>query len=94
MNLLRGQGPLNVELNEPLVKFLTERGSCHSGQAKRDPESRTFNHFWIPAFAGMTEEMAFAGSSNEKTLKPGQNCDEVSWSGEARDRIWGLKFGM
>jgi hypothetical protein len=35
----------------------------HSGQAKRDPESRIFNQFWIPApaldpdpgFAGMTE---------------------------------------
>jgi hypothetical protein len=35
----------------------------HSGQAQRDPESRIFNLFWIPApapdpdpgFAGMTE---------------------------------------
>jgi hypothetical protein len=27
----------------------------HSGQAKRDPESRVFKQFWIPAFAGMTE---------------------------------------
>jgi hypothetical protein len=29
--------------------------SCHSGQAKRDPESRIFIDFWIPAFAGMTD---------------------------------------
>jgi hypothetical protein len=27
----------------------------HSGQAKPDPESRIFEQFWIPAFAGMTE---------------------------------------
>jgi len=26
----------------------------HSGQAKRDPESRNIKEFWIPAFAGMT----------------------------------------
>jgi hypothetical protein len=26
-----------------------------SGRAKRDPESRIFKLFWIPAFAGMTE---------------------------------------
>jgi hypothetical protein len=24
-------------------------------RAKRDPESRVFKQFWIPAFAGMTE---------------------------------------
>jgi hypothetical protein len=24
-------------------------------RAKRDPESRIFKRFWIPAFAGMTE---------------------------------------
>jgi hypothetical protein len=40
---------------EPLVKLLKARGSRHSGQAKRDPESSIFEHFWIPAFAGMTE---------------------------------------
>jgi hypothetical protein len=27
-------------LSEPLAKFLEARGSRHSGQAKRDPESR------------------------------------------------------
>jgi hypothetical protein len=27
---------------------------CHSGQAKRDPESRNINEFWMPACAGMT----------------------------------------
>jgi hypothetical protein len=27
----------------------------HSRQAKRNPESRIFKRFWIPAFAGMTE---------------------------------------
>jgi len=41
--------------SEPLAKLLKARGSCHSGQAKRDPESSIFERFWIPAFAGMTE---------------------------------------
>jgi hypothetical protein len=36
----------------------------HSGQAKRDPESRIFIEFWIPAFAGMTGEVTFAGGSS------------------------------
>jgi len=40
---------------EPFAKLLKTRGSRHSGQAKLDPESRIFEHFWIPAFAGMTE---------------------------------------
>jgi hypothetical protein len=48
---------------EPLAKLLKARGSRHSGQAKRDPESSIFEHFWIlapapdpdPGFAGMTE---------------------------------------
>jgi hypothetical protein len=40
---------------EPPAKLLKARGSCHSGQAKRDPESSIFDQFWIPAFAGMTE---------------------------------------
>jgi hypothetical protein len=45
----------NVILWEPLAKLLKARGSRHSGQAKRDPESSIFEQFWIPAFAGMTE---------------------------------------
>ena len=40
---------------ESLAKLLKARGKGHSGQAKRDPESRIFKQFWIPAFAGMTE---------------------------------------
>jgi len=40
---------------DPLAERLKARGSRHSGQAKRDPESRIFEHFWIPAFAGVTE---------------------------------------
>jgi hypothetical protein len=40
---------------EPLAKLLKARGSRHSGKAKRDPESSILEHFWIPAFAGMTE---------------------------------------
>jgi hypothetical protein len=49
---------------EPLAKLLETRGNGHSGQAKRDPESRIFRQFWIPApglkpagtsFAGMTD---------------------------------------
>jgi hypothetical protein len=42
-------------LLEPLAKLLKARGNGHSGQAKRDPESRIFKQFWIPAFAGMTD---------------------------------------
>jgi len=46
-----------------LAKLLKAGENRHSGQAKRDPESRIFNRFWIPApapdpdpgFAGMTE---------------------------------------
>jgi hypothetical protein len=40
---------------ELLAKLLKARGNRHSGQAKRDPEPRIFEQFWIPAFAGMTE---------------------------------------
>jgi hypothetical protein len=42
---------------EAPAKLLKARGNCHSGQAKRDPESRIFRQFWIPAFAGMTNEL-------------------------------------
>jgi hypothetical protein len=52
------------KISEPLAKLLKEEESCHSGQAKRDPESRIFRKFWIPAFAGMTEEMNFTRSSS------------------------------
>jgi hypothetical protein len=49
--------------SEALAKLLKAVESRHSGQAKRDPESRIFKRFWIPApapdpdpgFAGMTE---------------------------------------
>jgi hypothetical protein len=40
---------------EALAKLLKAVENRHSGQAKRDPESRIFKLFWIPAFAGMTE---------------------------------------
>jgi hypothetical protein len=40
---------------EALAKLLKAVENRHSGQAKRDPESRIFKRFWIPAFAGMTE---------------------------------------
>jgi len=43
------------EIEEALAKLLKAAENRHSGQAKRDPESRIFNRFWIPAFAGMTE---------------------------------------
>jgi hypothetical protein len=46
---------LNYLTGELLAKLLKARGSRHSGQAKRDPEPRIFEQFWIPAFAGMTE---------------------------------------
>jgi hypothetical protein len=49
----KGGGKLNPP--ELLAKLLKARESCHSGQAKRDPESSIFEQFWIPAFAGMTE---------------------------------------
>jgi hypothetical protein len=41
--------------NEALAKLLKAEENRHSGQAKRDPESRIFKRFWIPAFAGKTE---------------------------------------
>jgi hypothetical protein len=51
-----GFKPLNKwEILEALAKLLKAVENRHSGQAKRDPESRIFKRFWIPAFAGMTE---------------------------------------
>jgi hypothetical protein len=47
---------------EPPAKLLKAREGRHSGQAKRDPESCIFEPF-IPAFAGMTEQAAFARGS-------------------------------
>jgi len=38
-----------AKISEPLAKLLEEGESRHSGQAKRDPESRIFRQFWIPA---------------------------------------------
>jgi hypothetical protein len=43
------------ESSEALAKLLKAVENRHSGQAKRDPESRIFKRFWVPAFAGMTE---------------------------------------
>jgi hypothetical protein len=43
---------LSFEAHAKILKAIENR---HSGQAKRDPESRIFKRFWIPAFAGMTE---------------------------------------
>jgi hypothetical protein len=34
------QGILFIDSKEPLAEFLKEKGSRHSGQAKRGPESR------------------------------------------------------
>jgi hypothetical protein len=34
---------------EDLAKLLKAVENRHSGQAKRDPESRVFKRFWIPA---------------------------------------------
>jgi hypothetical protein len=43
------------ESKEALAKLSKAVENRHSGQAKHDPDSRIFNRFWIPAFAGMTE---------------------------------------
>jgi hypothetical protein len=43
------------ETRKALAKLLNAVENRHSGQAKRDPESRLFKQFWIPAFAGMTK---------------------------------------
>jgi len=45
----------NICNSAALAKLLEAVENLHSGQAKRDPESRISNLFWIPAFAGMTE---------------------------------------
>jgi hypothetical protein len=49
-----GQGAWRKRLKigisfERFVKLLKIRINRHSGQAKRDPESRVFKQFWIPA---------------------------------------------
>jgi len=49
MNQRRFQNFSNFLRAEPLAKLLKARGSRHSGQAKRDPESSIFEQFWIPA---------------------------------------------
>jgi len=41
---------------EALAKLLKAVERRHSGQAKRDPESRIFKRFWIPAFARNDEK--------------------------------------
>jgi hypothetical protein len=46
---------INYQIPEALAKLLKVRRNRHSGEAKRDPESRIYKQFWIPAFAGMTE---------------------------------------
>jgi len=51
------------EIKRASCKTLEPRGNRHSGQAKRDPESRIFNRIWIPASAGKTDEMPFARAS-------------------------------
>jgi hypothetical protein len=38
-------------------------------KAGGDPESRIFRKFWIPAFAGMTEEMNFTRSSSYNSVR-------------------------
>jgi len=53
----------NEDKLEPLAELLKAREIRHSGQAKHDPESSIFEQFWIPAFAGMTEQVTFARSS-------------------------------
>jgi hypothetical protein len=52
-----------IKVFEALAKLLKARRKGHSGQAKRDPESRIFKQFWIPAFAGMTAQVTFARTS-------------------------------
>jgi hypothetical protein len=51
----RARGENNKQIDEALAKLLKAVENRHSGQAKRDPESRIFKRFWIPASAGMTE---------------------------------------
>ena len=51
----KAEAEVKIEIKEPPAKLLKARGNVHSGQAKRDPESRISKQFWIPAFAGMTE---------------------------------------
>ena len=38
----------------PRKSVIADKQIRHSGHAKHDPESRTSNACWIPAFAGMT----------------------------------------
>jgi hypothetical protein len=54
---------LNIYNLEALAKPLKAREKGHSGQAMRDPESRIFKQFWIPAFAGMTAQVTLARTS-------------------------------
>jgi len=47
--------PKNLFTEEALTKLLKAGENRHPGQAKRDPESRIFKRFWIPALARWTE---------------------------------------
>jgi len=61
---------------EVAAKLLEATGYRHSGQAKRDPESRILKQFGIPAPApdsirgSQTDEVTFAGASilNQKNI--------------------------
>jgi hypothetical protein len=52
------------------LEFVTKfnRHSGQAGDSWRDPESRKFKGFWIPAFAGMTDSDA---GLCKRTLIPG-----------------------
>jgi hypothetical protein len=48
-------------LMEAPAKLLKARGNRLSGQAKRDPESKIFKRFWIPAPGLKPGATSFAG---------------------------------
>ena len=49
----------------PASETLSQLLFCHSGQAKRDPESGIISKFWIPACAGMTTLMVISGITTQ-----------------------------
>jgi len=58
------------KLDEVPTKLSKTGASCHSGQAKRDPESRISKEFWTPAFAGVTLQETFYGIINFVRFNP------------------------
>jgi hypothetical protein len=74
---------------------------CHSGQAKRDPESSNFelvpvfrrDDVWIPAFAGMTTLMVISGITTQ-SRRPESSQIISSYKSRQSGLLLSIKFNF